>query len=72
MALTRTPPLDERIKNVCADANAAIDALTDAEIKRTGGGVPFESIRTSLTGGIECTCRAYLAIKAREEAQRAA
>ena len=72
MAITRTPPLEQRIKDVCADANAAIDALAQAEVDRMGGGVPVGSIRTSLTGGTSCVCQAYLEIKARQESERAA
>jgi hypothetical protein len=67
MALLRTnppknaPTLEERILSDRADAAAYIDAFTMSEIKRMGGGVPFESIRQSITGGVDaplhCACR---------------
>jgi len=74
MAISRTPPLDERIKDIRAEIDAFIDARA-AHIKETCEGVPVEVIRNLITarsGG--CQCAAYLDLKTKdaEEAERAA
>lgn len=71
MAINRTPPLDERIKNLRADLDAFIDARI-AEIRKTCEGVPPESVRISLTRGMGCQCDRYLEIKAKDERGAAA
>jgi hypothetical protein len=67
MALTRTPPLDERIKNLQADVDAFIDARVAEQVK-TCPGVPATVLRnllTARTGG--CQCAAYLEIKRQDD-----
>jgi hypothetical protein len=69
MAINRTPPLDERVKNIRADLDAFIDAHV-AEIKKTCPGVPDGVIRNSLTRGMGCQCATYLEIKRQDDAAR--
>ena len=60
-------PLEERIKSVRDEAAAYIDAATNEEIKRMGGGVPFPVVRAGIVGGRD-DLEAYLHLKAEEEA----
>jgi len=69
MAISRTPPLDERIKDTMAEIDAFIDAKA-AHIKETCEGVPVEVIRNLITArGGGCQCRTYLEIKKQDEAE---
>lgn len=69
MAFQKTLPLEERIKNVRAEAAAYIDAAANAEIKRMGGGVPFAIVRAGIVGGMG-DLDAYLHLKANEGAPK--
>ena len=68
MAISRTLPLDERVKSLRAELDAFIDAKV-AEIKKTCEGVPATFIRHSLTRGMACQCATYLEIKAQDDAE---
>lgn len=68
MAFNRTPPLEERIKNLRADLDAFIDARVE-QIKKECPGVPAGVLRNSLTRGMGCQCAAYLEIKAKDDAE---
>jgi hypothetical protein len=60
--LTRTPPLEDRIKQIRADIDAIIDARTEA-VARENPGVPSGVIRNLLTARAPaCPCAQYLEI----------
>jgi hypothetical protein len=62
MKLTRTPPLEDRIKQIRADIDAIIDARAEAAAKDNPG-VPLEVIRNLLTARAPaCPCAQYLEI----------
>jgi hypothetical protein len=61
---TKPEPLEDRVNRLRDELDAAIDALAQAEVERMGGGVPVDSIRTSITGGASCLCQAYQLAKA--------
>jgi hypothetical protein len=70
MAINRTPPLDERIASVRADAAAYIDAATHEERKRLGPyASPFLVVRRDIVGGRD-DLDAYLHLKAQEDKAR--
>jgi hypothetical protein len=61
-ALTHTPPLEDRIKQIRADINAIIDAQAEAVAKQSPG-VPLGVIRNLLTARAPaCPCSQYLEI----------
>jgi hypothetical protein len=61
-ALTRTPPLDVRIRQIRADIDAIIDARAEAVAKQSPG-VPLGVIRNLLTARAPaCPCSQYLEI----------
>jgi hypothetical protein len=60
MNMTRTPPLEERIKQIRADIDAIIDAKVKAAAKQSPG-VPAGVIRNLLTAQAPaCRCSQYL------------
>lgn len=60
--LTRTPPLEERIRRIRADIDAIIDARAEAVAKQSPG-VPLGVIRSLLTARAPtCPCAQYLEI----------
>jgi hypothetical protein len=60
MNMTRTPPLEERIKQIRADIDAIIDAKVKA-VARQSPGVPTGVIRNLLTAQAPaCRCSQYL------------
>jgi hypothetical protein len=62
LKLTRTPPLEDRIKHIRADIDAIIDARAHAVAKESPG-VPFGVIRSLLTARAPaCPCAQYLEI----------
>ena len=62
MALNKTPPLDERIKSICADAEAFVDAAA-AEQKKLFEGLPLAMLRRHLENKAPgCACKQALAI----------
>ena len=64
--LTRTPPLEDRIKQIRADIDAIIDARADAVAKENPG-VPTGVIRNLLTARAPaCPCSQYLEIAGAE------
>ncbi|MEH2534418.1 hypothetical protein V1277_006286 [Bradyrhizobium sp. AZCC 1588] len=71
MAITRTPPLEERIEKLRADIDAFIDTRIAKEAKDCPGvpAVMLRQMATSGSGG--CQCAAYLKLKQQEE-ERAA
>jgi hypothetical protein len=65
--LIRTPPLEERIKQIRADIDAIVDARAEAVAKESPG-VPLGVIRNLLTARAPaCPCAQYLQL--REEAE---
>ncbi|MFH1343612.1 MAG: hypothetical protein ABIL01_20765 [Pseudomonadota bacterium] len=57
---TRTPPLDERIRQIRAEIDAIIDARAEAVAKQSPG-VPLGVIRSLLTARAPaCPCAQYL------------
>ena len=61
-ALTHTPPLEDRIKQIRADIDAIIDAQAEAVAKQSPG-VPLGVIRNLLTARAPaCPCSQYLEI----------
>jgi hypothetical protein len=59
---TRTPPLEQRIKQIRADIDAIIDARAEA-VARESPGVPLGVIRNLLTARAPaCRCAQYLEI----------
>ena len=68
--MTRTPPLEERIKQIRADVEAIIDAKAEAVAKENPG-VPTGVIRNLLTARAPaCPCSQYLEIAAAETPSR--
>jgi cytidine deaminase len=66
MALNKTPPLEERIKSICAEAEAVVDARA-AELKKVYEGLPLTMLRRGLENKAPgCACRQALAILAGE------
>lgn len=65
MAFNRTPPLDERIKQIRADIDAFIDSRV-LIIKKDCPGLPEGVIRNTLTRGA-CQCSQYLQMKKQDE-----
>jgi hypothetical protein len=62
MKLTRTPPLEDRIKQIRSDIAAIIDAKAEAVAKESPG-VPVGVIRNLLTARAPaCPCAQYLEI----------
>lgn len=62
MAINRTPPLDERIRATCAEAEAFVDAKA-AELKKQFEGLPVAMLRRDLTNKAPgCVCKQALAI----------
>ncbi len=62
--MTRTPPLEERIKRIRADIEAIVDARAEAVAKENPG-VPVGVIRNLLTARAPaCPCAQYLEIAA--------
>ena len=62
MNLTRTPPLEDRIKQIRAEIDAIIDAKAEA-VARQSPGVPLGVIRNLLTARAPaCRCAQYLEI----------
>lgn len=62
MNTTRTPPLEQRIKQIRADINVIIDARVEAVAKESPG-VPLGVIRNFLTARApDCRCAQYLEI----------
>jgi hypothetical protein len=62
MKLTRTPPLEGRIKQIRADIDAIIDARAET-VARENPGVPSGVIRNLLTARAPaCPCAQYLEI----------
>lgn len=60
MALSRTPPLDDRIKAIRADIDAFIDARVEAD-RKANPGVPGPVLRNLITArGGGCQCAVYL------------
>jgi hypothetical protein len=60
--LTRTPPLEDRIKQIRSDIAAIIDAKAEAAAKESPG-VPVGVIRNLLTARAPaCPCTQYLEI----------
>jgi hypothetical protein len=70
MAINRTAPLDERIINILAETNEAIDREFVEPTAKANPGVPFLNIRMMMVRG-EDVCSAYLRLKA-DEARAAA
>lgn len=65
---TRTPPLDERIKQIRAEIDAIIDARAEAVAKQSPG-VPLGVIRSLLTARAPaCPCAQYLEIGSDDQA----
>jgi hypothetical protein len=71
MAILRKQPLDERIKEVCEEARAFVEARAH-ETRKGREGVPFGSVLNDITRGSECWCSVYLAIKKQDDNERAA
>jgi hypothetical protein len=62
MALSKTPPLEERIRSTCAEAGAFVDAKA-AELKKQFDGLPLTMIRRGLENKAPgCVCKQALAI----------
>ena len=62
LKLTRTLPLEQRIKQIRADIHAIIDARAEA-VARESPGVPLGVIRNLLTARAPaCPCAQYLEI----------
>jgi hypothetical protein len=62
LKLTRTLPLEQRIKQIRADIDAVIDAKAEAVAKESPG-VPLGVIRNLLTARAPaCPCAQYLEI----------
>lgn len=60
--LTRTPPLEERIRQIRAEIEVIIDARAEA-VSRQSPGVPLGVIRGLLTARASaCPCAQYLEI----------
>ena len=60
--LTRTPPLEDRIRQIRTDIDAIIDARAQA-VARESPGVPLGVIRNLLTARAPaCPCSQYLEI----------
>ena len=62
MAFNKTLPLEERIKSICEEAEAIVEAKA-VELKKQYEGLPITWIRRDLetrTGG--CACKQALAI----------
>jgi hypothetical protein len=67
MALLRTPPLDERIKNLRAEIDTIIDAKAES-LRQESPGVPLTVLRNLLTArAVGCECRQYLQIQKLDE-----
>lgn len=66
MAFSKPQPLDVRIREIQAEANAFIDRMA-AEIAKECPGVPAASVRISITRGLSCACHgALLAMEGRD------
>jgi hypothetical protein len=62
MTSTRTPPLEQRIKQIRVDIDAIIDAKVEA-VAKDSPGVPLGVIRNLLTARAPaCRCAQYLEI----------
>ena len=62
MSMTRTPTLEERIKQLRAEIDVIIDAKAEA-VARQSPGVPLEVIRNLLVARAPtCRCAQYLEI----------
>ncbi len=60
MNTTRTPPLEQRIKQIRADIDVIIDARAEA-VARESPGVPLGVIRNLLTARAPaCRCAQYM------------
>jgi hypothetical protein len=68
MAINRTPPLEERIESLRAEADAATDLLVEAERKRLEGGLPSTMVRALMTKGAVDPLEAYLNAKREADA----
>jgi hypothetical protein len=67
LKLTRTPPLEDRIKQIRADIDAIIDAKAEA-VARESPGVPLGVIRNLLIARAPaCPCAQYLEIAGEEQ-----
>jgi hypothetical protein len=67
MAISRTPPLEDRIKSIRTEIDAIIDVMAEAESKRCPG-IPVPVLRNLITGRAgACQCQQHLSIE-REEA----
>jgi hypothetical protein len=72
MALLRTTPLDERVTALRQELDALIDERA-AAVAADCPGVPLGVIRNILTRRSDgCQCAAYLELKAKDDAERAA
>jgi hypothetical protein len=75
MNVTRTPPLEERIKQIRADIDAIVDARAEA-VAGQNPGVPIGVIRNLLIARApSCRCAQYLELASddadrREESRR--
>jgi len=66
MKPTRTPPLEERIRELRADVDAIIDARAQVVAKESPG-VPLGVIRNLLTARAPaCPCAQYLSLSRKE------
>ncbi len=64
--MTRTPPLEDRIKQIRADVEAIIDARAETVAKENPG-VPVGVIRNLLTARAPaCPCSQYIEIAGAE------
>jgi len=67
MAILRTPPLDERIKDIRAEIDTIIDARAEA-LREESPGVPLTVLRNLLIArAVGCECRQYLQIKKQDD-----
>jgi hypothetical protein len=67
LKLTRTPQLEDRIKQIRADIDVIIDARAEA-VARESPGVPLGVIRNLLTARAPaCPCAQYLEIVGEEQ-----
>jgi len=62
MAFSKSPPLEERIKSICAEAEAFVDAKA-VEQKKLFEGLPLAMLRRDLElKAPGCVCKQALAI----------
>ena len=58
MALNRNPPLEDRVRQLRAELDAAIDAYAK-EVAKTCTGIPLGVVRQTIVGNEQCDCAAY-------------